>query len=590
MHPKPRHRVLDVILQINPLVLATGRTKYQVVFQEFSQKFAQRLWLPVYGALQIRIMQTLSLKRATAVAAHPSSLKLNKRLARISILILSFTLSVALFAWTKQHDRHAQRSWLSGLLHRAKYGGERETPFYPHDTTTSFSPVSFPADQIENLSTKDMCASFPHYLIREHIQPVLKMGHGENRDMINAQLNSVSACFHPDELLIFSDLPETLPNGHQAVDILHNLPQRYRMINDTPEAQPEPDFAAYEAMHDLFRAGNLTAENNPTMKNKRTGWRLDKYKFLAQVERAWTERKNKDWYFFYESDTFVSWDNVFRFLSTLDPNKALYMGSPSPGRRDPKTDEETWFANGGPGYVLSRGAMRVLFEKRPSSRETGVWTEEPFLLKYINVVRTDPCGDAILGWVLWLVGIRLSGFFPSFNTYALHSLPYTQRLWCQSFLTMHKLSPKEMVLLWRWEYGNRKLGRPLMYADLFESFFLPEIEEADSRNNWDNTNWDRLARGSDVYVDSVEECREACEKKTSCLQYHWNGKQARKCVLMPFLTLGRAKDPETVVKKEGGEERFIYTSGWIKPRIKSWAKEHPCAIPDWLSPSTERHY
>ncbi|KAK4198664.1 family 31 putative glycosyltransferase [Triangularia verruculosa] len=531
-------------------------------------------------------MQALSLKRAAAVAAHPSSsLKLNKRLARISVLVLSFILSLGLFAWSKQHDR-----WLSQILDRTRHGRHRDSTFYPYDTTTAFAPVSFPAETVQKLSANDLCASFPHHLMGKHIQPVLKMGHGENREMINAQLNSVSSCFQPADLLIVSDLPETLPNGHEAIDILYNLPQRYRLTNDSPEAVPEPDFAAYEAMHDLYRAGNLTAENDPTRKNKRTGWRLDRYKFLPQVERAWTEKKNKDWYVFYESDTYVSWDNLFRFLSTLDPDRPLYMGSPSPGRRDPKTDEESWFANGGPGYVLSRGAMRVLFEKRASSRESGVWTEEPFLLKHINTVRTDPCGDAILGWVLWLAGIKISGFFPLFNTYALHSLPYTDRLWCQSFVTMHKLSPQDMVRLWRWEFGSRKLGRPLMYADLYEGFFLPEIEEAEQRDNWDNTNWDRLARGRDVYVDSVEKCREACENATSCLQYHWNGKHMRKCVLMPFVTLGHAKQPETIAKKDGGEESFIYTSGWITARIKSWAKAHPCVVPDWVPPSTERHY
>lgn len=89
---------------------------------------------------------------------------------------------------------------------------------------------------------------------------------------------------------------------------------------------------------------------------------------------------------------------------------------------------------------------------------------------------------------------------------------------------MYKLSLKEMVWFWRWEYGNRKLGWLLMYVDLFENFFLLEIEEVDVRNNWDNINWDWLVCGSDVYVNSVEECCEVCEKKISCFQYYWNGK------------------------------------------------------------------
>ncbi|KAK3290804.1 uncharacterized protein B0H64DRAFT_410683 [Chaetomium fimeti] len=473
-------------------------------------------------------------------------------------------------------------------------------PFYPFETTSAFFPVAH--HDAQNSTVEQLCASFPSHLL-QRIQPVLKMGHGENRKMVDAQLESVSACFKPDELLVFSDLDEII-HGRHAVDILANLPRAYRYEDD--EGNANPDYVNYETMYALSNAGKLTVENDPA--RGENGWRLDKYKFLAGAERAWQMRPGRDFYVFYETDTYISWDNMFRLLSMLDPQAPLYMGSPSPGRHDEKKNADTWFANGGPGYVLSRGAMERLL-RRQTSPKTGQFTDPPISLKFLDVVRSDPCGDSVLGWALWSAGVPLSGFFPLFNTYPAHSLPYTERLWCQPFVTMHKLKPADLVRLWRWESSRRKLGSPLLYSDTYEFFPVatPEV-----RHNWDNTNWDRLAPGRDVHTDTFEACKKACEASPSCLQYHWQGEETRKCVLQRFINFGVAKDPETIKRKvpipgppgrkEGGragkkeqqfrivQEKLTYTSGWIKSRIDDWVKSHMCYTPDWVYPSIERHF
>ncbi len=523
---------------------------------------------------------------------------LNKRLGRTIAALVGFHLLVGLLLW------HRRRSSSPSTLPPAA--------FYPFETTSAFNPVAH--HDAANKNTTSLCASFPNHLTGR-IQPILKMGHGENRAMIDAQFGSVSACFAPGELLVFSDLPESL-HGHLAVDVLANLPLAYRSAGasgggpDAPPAATNPDYDNYEALAALARDGKLTPENDPA--RGRNGWRLDKYKFLAGVERAWQARPGRDFYVFYESDTYVSWDNMFRFLGGLDPAAPLYMGSPSPGRNDEKRDQTTWFANGGPGFVLSRGAMEKLFARRAADVNTaaGRYTEPPFMLRWMDLLRSDPCGDSVLGWALWHAGVPLSGFFPLFNTYPAHALPFTERLWCQPFLTMHKLRPEDMVGLWRWENGRRTLGRPLLYADLYE--FLP-VATPEVRQDWDNTNWDRLGPGRDVHTDTLRECKEACEGAVDCLQYHWQGEHMRKCVLQPFINLGGGKKAETIQKKvpvegagkdkvkQGGggegqeqfrmvEERFNYTSGWLKPRIERWVREHECLDPGWVYPSIERHY
>lgn len=523
---------------------------------------------------------------------------LNKRLRRVGVIAAVFALLTVL-AFITSSSKPARR--------------QLPESFFPFETTSAFSPVSH--HDAANRTTQELCASFPHHLT-QRIQPVLKMGHGENRNTIDAQLASVSACFLPDELLVFSDLDEELSahGGHRAIDILANLPQAYRdrdrdaADSDGDEgnvnASPNPELANYEAMYALSREGRLTADNDPA--RGESGWRLDKYKFLAGFERAWAMRPGRDFYVFYETDTYVSWDNMFRFLSGLDPRAALYMGSPSPGRRDESRKVDTWFANGGPGFVLSRGAMEKLMSRR-SSPDGGQYTDPSFLLKWLGMLRRDCCGDSVLGWALWHAGVPLSGFYPLFNTYAVHSLPYSERVWCQPFLTLHKSRPEDMVELWRWEHGRRTLGRPLLFSDLYE--FLP-VATPDVRPNWDNTVWDSMAPGQDTFVDSLQACREACEGNPACLQYMFQGEQTGRCVIQRFLNLGVPKEPETIERKvpvqEQGqskpgsteeqqpfrvvEEKLNYTSGWMKARIDEWVKKNPCNAPEWVYPSIERHY
>ncbi|KAK3689661.1 hypothetical protein B0T22DRAFT_461996 [Podospora appendiculata] len=511
-----------------------------------------------------------------------AGLQLNRRLVRATMLVLALLLAFVLGAWAiHQHltTLFANRNGGSqtqtdpalspfSLLDLNENSQPTSLPnFYPFETTSAFFPIA--QDDIEFKTVQELCGSFPNHLV-QRIQPVLKMGHGEDPEKIDAQLGSVSACFGLEELLVFSDLNDTI-RGRHVIDVLANLPRAYRTNNT--------DFDNYEAMYELQRSHKLTAGNDPA--RGKNGWRLDKYKFLAEVERAWLMRPGRDWYCFFETDTYIVWDNMFRFLSILDPAAPLYMGSPSPGRFDEENKIETWFANGGPGFVLSRGAMEKLMARRSSA--SGEFTEAPLTLKGVDLVRNDCCGDSMLGWILWKAGIPLSGFFPMFNTYPTHSIPFTARTWCQPVLTMHKTSPEDMVELWRWEHGRRKLGRPLLYSDLYE-FRQPDAQAI--RLNWDNTNWDRLGPGHDVEVNDLKSCTKACDAEPECLQYLWRGEHMKQCVLMPFINFGLPRKPEWQIL----EEKFNYTSGWISTKILTWLNEHECERPDWVSPSTERHY
>ncbi|KAI1080200.1 hypothetical protein F5B20DRAFT_541251 [Whalleya microplaca] len=319
--------------------------------------------------------------------------------------------------------------------------GWYRSEFFRWRTLSLFKPIS---QTFSGSSTEELCRSFPNHLTQHKIQPVLKIGHTEDRDRVDAQLTSVSACIK--DLLIFSDLDETI-HGRHVIDVLQELPAAYyydnpHLVNYTYLRKlgppPSDDFVA-------ATVDSLTIN----------GWELDKYKFLPMVERAWTMRPNREWYFFYESDTYVVWDNLFRFLQNLDHDTPLYIGSPSPGRRQDPDDPLTtnYFANGGPGFALSRSAVLKLLDRKVG--KDGDYLQAPLTHRWLDLMKSDPCGDSILGWALHSVGIRLSGFWPLFNPHALHAIPFSQFYWCQPVLTLHKTKPEDMGKLWRWEQSRR---------------------------------------------------------------------------------------------------------------------------------------
>ncbi|KAK0642198.1 hypothetical protein B0T16DRAFT_431673 [Cercophora newfieldiana] len=419
---------------------------------------------------------------------------------------------------------------------------------FPLLTSSSFRPVSY--SNTNDGSTQDLCKSFPRHLLQS-IQPVLKMGWTESQKQIHAQLETVSACFDPNDLLIVSDYEETIL-GRVTIDIFETLPEEYR--------RRSRDFARHNAMK--RKPLNMDDGRAETTHHK-LGWKMDKYKFLAQVEYAWSTMPGRDWYVFYETDTYVLWDSMFRFLSTLDAAEALYIGSPSPGRRG------TWFANGGPGFVLSRGAMQKVLGK-----DQGWLTS-----RGAKATRRDCCGDSVLGWMLWQARVPLSGFYPLFSLYAVDRVPFTERAWCQPVITMHKLTPGDMLRLWRWEHGNRKRDTPILFSDLYE---FTGINETDVRYDWDNTSYDRLAPGRELAAETHESCRAACEADGKCLQYLWRGLQEKHCVLMPFVSLGKA----------GGQDAGsgMYVSGWMHSRIEDWRAGNVCEDAAWVHPSIARHF
>jgi len=250
-----------------------------------------------------------------------------------------------------------------------------------------------------------------------HVQIVLKTGASE-RDKTKTALSTLLAC--SPAVIVLSDMEDEV-EGHHVIDILADLPQSYAIDN--------LDWTAYESQ-------KATVSESKQVYKRPGGWKLDRFKFLPMIEKAFEMNPDADWYFFVEVDTYFFWDTLYRLIDRLDASERHYVGSAAPG------SNHTFFGYGGAGLLMSRGLMRGLLHQRM----------ERLSVKYEQWVRDDCCGDAILAYVVREeLGVRIHNAYPTFSGEALDALGVSEGNWCAPLLTLHRVTPELMERLWRWE-------------------------------------------------------------------------------------------------------------------------------------------
>ncbi|KAG6357776.1 hypothetical protein INS49_013655 [Diaporthe citri] len=228
--------------------------------------------------------------------------------------------------------------------------------------------------------------------------------------------------------------------GHQSIDILADLPQSY---------SNNADFAAYSAQkqaHSERRPVGYSAE----------GWKLDRFKFLPMVDKAYQMR-------------LMLTDTLFRFLHQLDPSKPHYMGSPAAGR------DGTFFAYGGAGFVLSHGLMKRL-----------VGDSTQLSVRYEDHAENDCCGDAALGYAIMnKTGEPLQVLYPTFAGDELDGLKVNHERWCIPLLALHRVSPEQMESLWTWERTRPYDQHAFTHSTILD-YTMSSLHQAPTRASWDN--------------------------------------------------------------------------------------------------------
>ena len=395
------------------------------------------------------------------------------------------------------------------------------------------------------------CANLASNMLAKKIQPILKTGAKEHSNKLLAHLDTVSSCIAPEDLLIFSDLqdysgPYTI---HDALDRL-----------SASTTRQNPDFDIYRQQKALRYAGE-------GLEDLDAGWTLDKYKFLPMVQKAWHLKPERNWYIFFETDTYVFWKNLVEFLSHFDPEKTWYMGSPVW-----PADGSVVFAHGGSGFVLSKAAMRRLNSETPDGLVGGY--------EYGVKVVQWCCGDQVLAAVLQRKGIRLRGYWPMFNGEKPSTLSFDDEFWCHPILTFHHLSSSELAELWAEEQSwipecDQYAEVPetvLTFEGLFQSYIFTSLLQAEERVHWDYRAEDDSSELT-MAAASMPECRSLCEKEKTCLQYRFRDGEGV-CGLSDSVRLG-----ETLEAKEGEE---TVRSGWMSQRIAKWMERRECRVIKWV--------
>ncbi|KAF3039238.1 hypothetical protein E8E11_001507 [Didymella keratinophila] len=426
--------------------------------------------------------------------------RLMRRPGRILILVVLFTF----IAFTLKGRRPAPPQ----PVHKAK--------------TKSFFP---PLEQRSaNGIEIDYCQNFPKELLKE-VQVVLKVAAGETA-VNKAHLSTVTSCI--DNLIIVSEAEERL-GDRQVYDILAELPKSYEVNN--------LDFQAYVSHKKAHAEGETKQESQRSFK-------LDRFKYLPMVDKAYITAPKAKWYVFLESDVYFFWDTLFRLLSQLDPTEPHYLGAPHKG------SEGRWFAYGGAGIVMSNGLMKQLMPaKVPGTTE--IPRESRLSVRFENWVKEEARGDAVLSYAIQNVtGHRLEALDPTFSSDELRKITTYRDRWCVPLLSLHQLSPEQMENLWKWERTRPYNLKPFTYSSLL-SYTHSFLANGPSREWWDNLSEAPVPNDRPAHRNAGM-CGSECHNDPNCLQ--WSFSQTV-CRHSNYIRLGDAVD-----KENGGQGEFV--SGW----------------------------
>ncbi|PSN69821.1 hypothetical protein BS50DRAFT_296881 [Corynespora cassiicola Philippines] len=364
----------------------------------------------------------------------------------------------------------------------------------------------------------------------EDVSIVLRMGAAEAANKLPGYLNRLGRC--KQDLLLFSDRSADI-NGFDVVDALANLRPEYRYNN--------PDFDVY----DRIQLANTTEEKAID------GWRLDKYKFLPMMELTAHMRPESQWFVFLELETYVNWDNLYRFLSKFDPETPHYFGAPV---WPPK---KTVFGQSASGFVLSRGALDKLMARGRMFAEN---QQSPGTHMFGKDVSQGCCGDEVLAQVLKESGVPIRGYWPMFNGERPTSTHYGYEQWCEAVITLQQ--EEDLIGFQRWEEARPHPARPLTFEELF-TFMEHALQ--DRRDDWSNLSNDIVFHKGQRAAKSYENCLNACTNDKKCIQFEHTSDS---CKLSHSIRLGYHLGPN-------GDYRW--TSGWLMDRVRAFKATHsPC--------------
>jgi hypothetical protein len=386
--------------------------------------------------------------------------------------------------------------------------------------------------------------------------------------------------------------------------------------------------------YDEFREYAKMQANTGYVPSLEKAQKLDKWKFLPMVYKAYKMKPSLRYYLFIETDTMLSWTNLLQWLERLDYRIAYYSGAPI-------FKGSTKFAQQGSGILLSYGAMRLYAKAY----------EESYAKTWESRIGGECCGDTLLASAMTSSHVEFTPSFPLLQSEAPGTLDWTERHWCTPIVSWHGMNAEETVSLWdsqlKW---TKKHGWEVPYLahHAFEEFIMPQL--AEKKDDWDNVSSDtkitgepgkhekmakekslakekgsesatketsgsppesatsatthlelpqletpgpvnsalpastkptrrdlsdKLGANMKNAADSAAHCQFICDKTEDCIQWKYSSAGDGECHLGKVLRLGRKASKEN-------EGEGVWTSGWILHRVEAvtqkWGK---CEKVNW---------
>ncbi|PWY80583.1 hypothetical protein BO70DRAFT_315745, partial [Aspergillus heteromorphus CBS 117.55] len=361
-------------------------------------------------------------------------------------------------------------------------------------------------------------------------------------------------------VLLYSDAPETIGSWN-FLDVLANTSST---VQQSPDFLPYIQQADYDNRQNYAEISNMPGDAAGPV----GGWKLDKYKFLPIVAHAGRAHPDSKWYIFMEDDSYIFLPNLLTHLDRFDPSEPWYLGSVAWIHGD-------FFAHGGSGFALSRGAWEKSFGADPD-----------IVTKYEGFTAEHGCGDHILGHVLKDYGVGFgedptaeNRFAYGFNPEAHWSTWFESENWCKPVYSWHHTHGRDVARLFGLESGWDFSKGQLRYRDVFDALVKPYLR---TRIEWwdngaakyeirsNNVQWAQIPEGvkeTETWKKgwrSVDACQAACVAWGECVQ--WSFYEDR-CKMDSMVLLGSGI-PEGDSRRQTS---LPWTSGWMKERIEKWA-------------------
>ncbi|KAJ5888204.1 hypothetical protein N7495_008245 [Penicillium taxi] len=319
----------------------------------------------------------------------------------------------------------------------------------------------------------------------------------------------------PENIQIYSDHSETIGQW-EIIDILANSSDKVRQ---SETFQPYLQQEDYEARQNYAEMSNMPGD----AAGPPGGWKLA------------GETKIAKWYIFMEDDSYIFLPNLLRHLENFDHQKSWYLGSLAWIHGD-------YFAHGGSGFALSRGAWEKSFGKDPDIIE-----------KFEAFTEAHGCGDHILGHVLHEYGIQFgetvdeSRFKYGFNPEAHWSTWFEPANWCKPVYSWHHTHGQDVARFYKW-WDNWSSKYEIKSSVAAEAQPPSTVESAEV---W-RTAW-----------ESVDACEAACVSWAECVQ--WSFYEDR-CKMDSMILLGNGI-PEGDSRRQTS---LPWVSGWMPRRVENW--------------------